>query len=269
MMSKIARLREALLELLAEHERDHAIPTSARFLYYELIARGVIAKERQGARWPDQDANDALTQLREAGKVPWDWIVDETRSLNNYSGYPSVKQGMLAHLPYVQLDPWRGKTVLVLTESRSLAGVLRDIASNYRVHIASTNGQCGGFLHTTIAPMLDGGDIVLYLGDHDLAGNQIEINTRSVLEREAGDLDWKRIALTAQQVEQYSLPRIVKHDRRYKDGAPHEAVETEALSQTLIIALLEAELTALLPEPLARVLQREERQQRALRNKIG
>jgi hypothetical protein len=262
-MSKAAILRETLLELLAEHERTDAIPTSSRFLYYELIARGVISKERQGARRPDQDANDALTDLRESGKVPWHWIVDETRSLEDYSGAASIKEAMLEHLPSVCLNPWQGITILVLTESRSLAGVLRSVAWDYRVRIASTNGQCGGFLHTTIAPLLGGGGVVLYLGDYDLAGNQIETNTLRVLERKAGVLDWKRIALTKEQVEQYDLPTIEKHDRRYRDGRPHQAVETEALSQRLIMELLETALTALLPEPLQRV------HERALRNKIA
>ena len=33
-MSEIARLRCALLELLAEHQHSQALPTSARFLFY-------------------------------------------------------------------------------------------------------------------------------------------------------------------------------------------------------------------------------------------
>jgi hypothetical protein len=39
-MSKIGALRELLVSLLQEHERDGAIPTSARFLFYELVQRG-------------------------------------------------------------------------------------------------------------------------------------------------------------------------------------------------------------------------------------
>ena len=36
-MSKIETIRQALRELLAEHERDGALPTSGRFLFYELV----------------------------------------------------------------------------------------------------------------------------------------------------------------------------------------------------------------------------------------
>ena len=42
--SKIGALRTTLLALLEEHERDGAIPTNARFLYYELVQRGQLSK---------------------------------------------------------------------------------------------------------------------------------------------------------------------------------------------------------------------------------
>jgi hypothetical protein len=74
------KLQRIVLDLLREHERDGALPTSARFLFYELVQRGVISKEKSkdGARRPDQNLHDALFDLREAECVPWEWIVDET-----------------------------------------------------------------------------------------------------------------------------------------------------------------------------------------------
>ena len=247
-MSKIGILRELLFELLQKHKRDDAIPTNARFLFYELVQRGELSKEQKPrvddkkGRRPDQDLHDALTDIRENGSIPWDWIVDETRSLENYTGYASVKAGVLAKLPYIKLDPWKGCAPLILTESRSLVGVLRDIAIEYRVRIASTNGQVGGFLRTDIAPLLQSGDRVITLWDLDLSGGHIEDN----VEREIGGaLDWERLALTEEQVRKYKLPVIVKKDKRFKNrrfqrvwtkGPPlkpgeHEAVETEAISQ--------------------------------------
>ena len=67
--SKIGALRAILLALLGEHERDGALPTSARFLYYELVQRGQLSKERTGARRPDQNLHDALTDIREDGRI--------------------------------------------------------------------------------------------------------------------------------------------------------------------------------------------------------
>jgi hypothetical protein len=267
--SRKATLRRAQLKLVREHERDGALPTSARFLFYELVQRGIVSKEQKGKRRPDQDAGDALRDLREAGIIAWDWIVDETRSLENFTGASSVREWLLDVLPQARLDAWDGDAPLILTESRSLAGVLRALVSDYAVLIAATNGQCGGFLHTKIAPALRSDQRVLYLGDLDLAGGQIEANTRRVLEREVGALRWERLALTRVQVDQHDLPKIEKHDRRYNDERPHLAVETEALSQTIIVEIVRSRLEQLLPEPLSRVQERAKRQraviERALR----
>jgi hypothetical protein len=81
------------------------------------------------------------------------------------------------------------------------------------------------------------------------------------------------LALTQEQVDDYDLPKIEKRDRRYSDGRPHEAVETEALSQTVIVEIVRDRLEQLLPEPLNRVQVRAQRQraviQRALHKLNG
>jgi hypothetical protein len=121
-------------------------------------------------------------------------------------------------------------------------------------------------LHTDIAPLLRPYHKILYLGDLDLAGDQIEANTRRVLERASGyELDWERLALTPEQVAQYNLPAIEKHDRRYKDGGAHLAVETEALSQTIIVDIVRTRLEELLAEPLEGVLERADAQRAVIR----
>ena len=87
-MSKAAQRREALLRLLEEHRRDGALPTSGRFLFYELVARGIISKTPTGKRRADQDMTEALTQLRENGDVPWDWIVVKPGAWKVIGGLP-------------------------------------------------------------------------------------------------------------------------------------------------------------------------------------
>jgi hypothetical protein len=111
-----------LLDLLQEHERDGTIPTNARFLFYELVQRGQLSKERTGARRSDQNLHDALTDIREDGRIPWDWIVDETRSLEDYTGYSLIKQGVLSRLPYINLDPWLGSRTGLMLSNWDLIG---------------------------------------------------------------------------------------------------------------------------------------------------
>ena len=136
--------------------------------------------------------------------------------------------------------------------------------------LAATNGQRGGFLHTDIAPVLRSRQRILYLGDYDLAGNDIEYNTRKVLEEElGGQLAWERIALTEAQVLAYNLPRIVKMDDRFiGDAGVHEAVETEALNQLTITNIVRDTLESILPIPLVQTLAREEAERAALKRRL-
>jgi hypothetical protein len=163
------------------------------------------------------------------------------------------------------LDPWQGDIPLILTESRSLAGVLRATCRDYRVRIASTNGQVNGFLRTKVVSYLSRFAIVRYLGDWDFSGGHIEANTRGVLE--VGRLDWVHLALTEEQVETYNLVIIDKYDGRTK--STHQAVDTEALSQTVLVDLVRTALDDLLPEPLDDVRVREQREQETIRRLLS
>jgi len=65
------------------------------------------------------------------------------------------------------------------------------------------------------------------------------------------------------------LTPIIKTDRRFKSGGAHEAVETEALSQQLIVGIVCSRLDALLPEPLDSVRAREEAELHALHDRMA
>ena len=277
--TKAGRLQRACLKLLEEHEADRAIPTSGRFIFYELVGRGTIPKvyrKPDGTpkpRTPAQDVAEALYHLREKEIVPWSWIVDETRALDSWRYASSAYRYVEDRLSEFRLDLWEGEPPpLILCESRSLAGVLREIAGTYLCPLAATNGQVGGFLHTDIGPLIeesvDGAvQRVFYLGDLDFSGGQIETNTRKVLSR-YGDLEWEKIAITEDQADERSLPAIQKPDKRFKPVRYFDAIETEALKQTEIQRILTERLDRELPEPLAVVFDREREQRVQVRNRL-
>jgi hypothetical protein len=267
--TKAGRLQRACLNLYLGHLRDGALPTSARFLVYELEDRGIVPKvyrkadDTPCAHTPAQDISDALTHLREVGLIPWEHTVDETRTLYSWAYAGSVAEFLLQEVSWARIDVWDAEEPpLILCESRSLAGALRSIAAEYLRPIASTNGQAGGFLHTSIAPLVRCGRRVFYLGDHDLSGGHIEENTRRVLE-DFGDLEWEKIAITDVQVREhgYEADAVKKTDNRYKPPRVFSAVETERLGQVPLMHLLRGRLDAELSEPLA-VLREREAQQR-------
>jgi hypothetical protein len=139
--------------------------------------------------------------------------------------------------------------------------------------IASTNGQAKGFLISQVAPALVTAQRVLYLGDFDWCGQQIEAATRRTLIEHSDIMPsrrgsrarweqegWQRIALTEQQVRDNDLPVISKPDHRYRPVRHYDAVETEAFGQARIVDAVRARLDELMPEAIDDVLEREQRE---------
>src|SRR5262249_1839715 len=152
---------------------------------------------------------------------------------------------------FATLDRWPSMAApLIICEARSLKGVLTPLASRYACPITSTNGQARGHLINEVAPYLDPRQHVLYLGDWDHCGHQIEAHTRTML-LGAGPFahadNWRRVTLTTPQVETFGLPIIRKTDRRDNRDRAFDAVETEALSQRVIVDLVADRLDELMP----------------------
>jgi hypothetical protein len=277
--SKSGRLQRECLKLLREHQHKGDIPTNGRFLFYELEQRGFIPKKYDGvnpktgkgfARTPLQDVSVATMHLREVGLVPWHWIEDETRTLSLWRYAATVAEYIRDTIDSARIDLWQGnEPPLIICESRATMGVLRDLAYRYLVPITATNGQSGGFIVNEIVPPLMRKRRVLYIGDFELRGpaDQIEQNTRRYVEEHSdrmfGELEWTKIALTEQQVDANARLRrlaISKLDNRYKPARRYEAIECEAIGQGVLVRLIRNHLDRLLPEPIATVREREERQ---------
>jgi len=269
----IGRLRRACHGKLLWHDAQGAIPTNGRFVFYELEQDGAVPKNYPPPkkRRPAQDISDALIDLRRAGHVPWDWIVDETRELVSWRSAETVAEYMRDTIDRARINAWNGEPApLIICEVRSTKGVLERIAGDYLAPITATNGQCGGFLRTDVAPhLISNSRPVLYIGDHEVGGpaDSIEANTQRVLEDYCErPIEWTRIALTQMQVDADSrLLKLVidKTDRRFKPPRHYLAVECEAVGQVALEQMLRSALDARLPEPLESVLEREKQQRRA------
>ena len=248
--SKFGQLQRACLELLREHHRKGDIPTNGRFLFYELEQRGVIPKKYDGinpktgnkfARTPLQDVSVATMHLRENGLIPWSWIEDESRQLDDWRYADTVIDYLIDTVPEARIDLWAGEPPpLLLFESRASAGVVRSHAYEYLTPITATGGQCGGFIVNE------------------------EQNTKRYIEKHAarifGPDEWTKIALTEQQVNASVRLRrlaITKLDKRYKPPKEYEAIECEARGQGVLVRLIRHHLDSLLPEPLDIVRERE------------
>jgi hypothetical protein len=266
--SKRGRTQRIVLAHLLDHDWEAGIPTTARFCFYELEQLGLATKPSPDDKrpnrprsigWPPgaQDITDALTHLRDCGIVPWSWLFDEERSLAIWEYADTIVDYLAARLNEARINPWHAEPPLVISESKATAGVLRPTVAEYLCPITGTKGQARGHLETEVARILRGNTRrVLYLGDLDRSGSDIEGNTRRVLERAAGrSIEWTRLGMTQEQADQRGITPIRKVDGR--DGKGHWAIEVESLGQRAVVDLVRAALDARLPEPLEHVRERE------------
>jgi hypothetical protein len=273
------KLQRIALNKMFDKQRLREIPTSIRFVFYELEQAGLQSKRATNLdgtaskRVPTQNLTEALTHLRNNGLIPWDWIVDESRDVTSCAYADSVRDYLIDSVDLAEIDRFPNTLrPVLLCESRGVGGVLsRGVARDYCVDVCPTGGNCNGYLRTKVAPFLKGQNTKpLYIGDHDLAGNYIEDSTRRILEDATGRSFaglWERIMLTDKQCEQLrrkGVSPIQKKDRRFKDGHPHEAFEVEALGQSLVTQIIRDRLEELAPEPLERVREREVKQRAAV-----
>lgn len=274
--TKAGRYQRACYKLLLEHDMTGAIPTNGRFVFYELAQAGTIPKHYEKtlangtkvkpARQPSHDISDALMDLREAGLIPWDWIIDETREVVQPLYHDTVADAAMYEARTAQIDLWGGKLPpLIICESRAIKGILTSLIFEYLVPITATGGQAGGFLVTEVAPLFVENDReVLYIGDLEIdgPGEQIEANTKAVIEKHAGRvIKWTRIALTQDQVDANPALKklgIDKLDTRNKPAKKYLAYECEAFGQVPLMDLVRVVLDGMLPEPLVDVRVREQ-----------
>jgi hypothetical protein len=167
--TKAGKLQRACLDLLREHERERAIPTNGRFLFYELTQRGVVPKHyvdeygNKRARQPLQDVSDATMRLRELGLVPWWWIEDESRDVRELRYADSVLQYIIDTVLLARIDCWGGQPPpLIICEARATRGVIERITDEYLCPITATGGQCGGHIVNEIVPRLVGNERALH-----------------------------------------------------------------------------------------------------------
>jgi hypothetical protein len=274
-LTKKARTERVVLDLSHEHEAANSLPMLIRILFYELEHAGNARKpdstdmrknRRRSRGWPpgEQDVIDAVTRLREDGRLRWSWIADTERTLSQWTYAATVGDYIHDRLPEARITPWRDQPPpLILTESKAMGIALEGVASRYVCPITGTKGQCKGFLRTEIAPLLtENGRRVLYIGDYDRAGLDIEANTRRTLEDAAARvLDWTRVAITEAQTNE--VEPICREDGR--DGKIAPAWEAESLGQAGLEAILRDALDERLPEPLVRVQEREDAEREVVR----
>lgn len=228
---------DRLVELADEHH-----PCSVRNLYYRAVVDGLV----------DKTNNDyvkiqrAALKLRRDGRIPYHWIVDNSRSRLQIATFDDVDDFLQDVAGIYRRDLWRRSRwrVEVWCESDSIAGTIRDTVKRWRVPLMPMRGQSSEtFVYEAVAEWTldpDSEPVVLYVGDHDPAGLEIEDALVDKLTRFAADAGMHpptltRVGVTWAQAVDMDLPGT-KPKKGY--GFP-QSVEAEALPPNVLRDLVD------------------------------
>jgi hypothetical protein len=257
-----ARVREAVHnEIIALRSNDPDDPdykdarTTCRFCYYRVVAKGVVEKGDAGYG----EVVRALTWLREQDLVGWHEVVDDSRSIRDYSGETDPIDNLRGAVTGMKLCRWGGNPPVVVVESRSLAGFLAPLASKYRVVVVPLGGQSSGsHLYHNVSPLIRfGNPTIFYLGDWDKAGRDIQSSAADRLRYHVPEWfgRFEKLAVTEDQFTRYEHLVIRKVDDR--DGIEYDTLETEAIDQHELEQCVSSALDDLSPLDITELRARE------------
>jgi hypothetical protein len=227
--SAMAEIRWAILDLL---QADH--PMTVRQVFYRLVSVGIIDKTEAEYK---RTVCRLLTEMRLDGVIPFGWIADNTRWIRKPTTFGSVEQALKRTAETYRRALWEAQDtyVEVWLEKEALAGVLVLETDPYDVPLMVTRGYPSlSYVHEAAQAIAeqDKPAVILYFGDHDPSGVDIE---RNVLDRLEEFTDWadvrvERIAVTRQQIEAMDLPtRPTKVSDSRSRRFVGESIEVDAI----------------------------------------
>jgi hypothetical protein len=190
-------------------------PVTGRGIGYKLFSRQLI---------PSMKKNDMrqvyrlLKIAREKGMIPWEWIVDETRSLEKVATWDNPDQYMRSLRRSYRLEFWNQQPVrcMVVSEKGTIRGVLAPVLHKYGVGFEAMHGFSSATAARDLALDKDGRKlVVLYVGDYDPSGmfmSESDLPTR-IKEYGGNHIELRRVAITREQAaELISFPADEKED---------------------------------------------------------
>jgi hypothetical protein len=228
------RIKVAMVSL-AESNR----PLTVRQLFYPLVSAGVIDKTEAEYK---RTVVRLTLELRRAGEIPWDWVVDRTRWFFKPQTFDSLSDALEESVRVYRRSLWTDadEGVQVWCESMSVAGIIRPETNQWDVPLYPGKGYSShDFLRSAAHDIADAGkDTVVYLlGDYDPSGRDIIRFVCGALREYADEvdpgvlIDFQTIAVTETQIAEWRLPghpAKTTESRHARYGIDH-AVELEAI----------------------------------------
>src|SRR5262245_39802950 len=235
---------------------EAAQPITGRGIGYKMFVASLIASMARGGM-------ARLYRLRlvarERGILPWEWIVDETRTLERAATWRDPAQYARCVARSYRRDFWTQQPVRVevWSEKGTVRGVLAPVLDAYAVGFRVMHGFSGATTLYDIAQDCDGRALIaLYVGDFDPSGmfmSEEDLPTR-LSKYDGNHVELRRIALTRGQVR--GLPSFSATDKRkdpryrwFRSNYGHRCWELDAMDPNDLRDCVEREIERLI-EPI-------------------
>ena len=236
---------------------EAAQPITGRGIGYKLFTARLIPSMAKNEM---QRVYRLLKEARERGVIPWEWIVDETRSLERTSTWADPTAYARCVARSYRRDFWDQQPVRVevWSEKGTIRGVLAPVLDQYAVGFRVMHGFSSATSVHDVADDDDGRDLIaLYVGDYDPSGlfmSEQDLPSR-LTEYDGHHVEVRRIALTRAQVR--DLPSFPVTDKRadprfnwFRDRYGSRCWELDAMDPNELRACVKREIKKLI-EPVA------------------
>ena len=145
-------------------------PITGRGIGYQLFTRKLIAAM---SRQEMQRVYRLLKEARERGIIPWEWIVDETRSIERVPTWNDPEDYAACVAQAYRRDLWNQQPhrVILVSEKGTVRGVLAPVLNHYAVAFLPVGGFSSCTKVHDLAEDDDGRPLLLlYVGDYDPSG---------------------------------------------------------------------------------------------------
>jgi hypothetical protein len=230
--SEMEARRKALVEIV----RGGA-PMSVRHAFYQAVGLGIVPTTQNGY----QKAQREILRLRRYGQIGYADIVDGTRYVRQSESHDSLSDALYETSRTYRRNLWSDSPyeLEVWAESDSIAGTAWPAVDEWGLPLFVTRGFASETFLWNSAQQWYGQVVVLYLGDYDPHGVLIEDVARDRMQEFSGaSVEWRRVAITAEQVSEYELPT----------SYGGQGVEAEALNADELRLLLTDAITEFVDE---------------------
>jgi hypothetical protein len=226
-----------------------------RAVAYQLLSHGRLASMAEVKR-----VERALGIAREHGIIPWEWVVDDTRTIECEPAWDNPQEFVESITGQYRKNRWARQTyrVFIVCEKNTIRGSIMPVVEAYGVEFLPMHGFSSKTKAHDLAVLSQHSKqpiFVLYLGDHDPSGMQMcEVDLPKRLNRYGQQrMLLKRIAITRAQINAAGLtnqaiaakpedPRYPWYVARYG----RDCWELDALNPNTLRHVLEDEIVALI-----------------------